>query len=211
MSIIFRISVAFALTFAGNVAIATMIVDFEDVALISPDRSAIGSQTSRGFQFDPTATTNDVLLVHRNGTVCVGGSGCVDNGTQALFAFNNDGTPPFEILMTAVDNGIFNLLSFDYSELFIDSGPTNGTAEIDLVGTTSGGSTVTASFLIDQTPNTYQTANVAGFSGLTSVLFSSDTFFPTYDNIVISRVPEPTTLALMGLGIAGLGFRRKTK
>ena len=28
---------------------------------------------------------------------------------------------------------------------------------------------------------------------------------------VTAKVPEPTTLALMGLGIAGLGFRRKTK
>ena len=28
---------------------------------------------------------------------------------------------------------------------------------------------------------------------------------------LVTAVPEPTTLALMGLGIAGLGFRRKTK
>ena len=196
--------IAITLGFTSGILNAT-IIDFEDVTL-SGNVGPVGTQISRGFQFD-TTSTNDILRVHRNGGNCAGG--CVDNGTQALYAYNSDQTAPFEVFMTAVDNSVFNFLSFDYSELFKFT--TDGTAVIDLIGTRSGGGTVTASFSIDQTPAAYQTATVSGFSSLTSVLFSSDKLFPTYDNIVVSSVPEPATLALMSLGLAGLGFSRKRK
>jgi hypothetical protein len=181
------------------------LIDFEDIAFAG-SRTPFGPQVSQGFSFQPTST-GDSLAIHRNGDACSGG--CVDNGTQALLVYDESATPAFEVLMTAVDGGVFNLLSFDYSELFTFI--TDGSGEIDLVGTLFGGGTVSASFAIDQIPSAYQTANVVGFVGLTSVSFSSDTYFPTYDNIVVSRVPEPGTLALFGIGLLGMGAARRRK
>jgi hypothetical protein len=193
--------IVIAFGFASGCANAE-IITFEDV--VANNTSILGSQTSNGYKFEPTAVTNDLVFVHRNGGPC--GGGCVDNGTKALGVFNTDQSAPFEVRMTAVDGSTFSLLSFDYSELFKFTTSPGG--NIVLTGSLFGGGTVTASFAIDQISESYQTANVVGFSNLTSVLFSSDRFFPTYDNIT---VPEPGSVALVGVAIASLGFTRRKK
>jgi hypothetical protein len=32
-----------------------------------------------------------------------------------------------------------------------------------------------------------------------------------FDNVIVTAVPEPTSIALLGLGLAGLGFRKRKK
>jgi hypothetical protein len=196
--------IAIGFGFASGGANAA-IITFEDV--VANNTSTSGPQTSNGYRFEPTTATNDLVFVHRNGGPC--GGGCVDNGSKALGVFNIDQSAPFEVRMTAVDSSTFSLLSFDYSELFNFTTTPGG--NIVLTGSVFGGGTVTASFSIDQTSQSYQTANIVGFSNLTSVLFSSDQFFPTYDNITVTSVPEPGSVALVALAIAGLGFTRRKK
>jgi hypothetical protein len=64
-----------------------------------------------------------------------------------------------------------------------------------------------------QAPNQANIAAGAVINGLNFQIDAanvSDTYDITYSSIVLSQVPEPTTLALAGLGVAGLlAFRRR--
>lgn len=179
-------------------------VDFEDVtnAFTTPS----GTQVSNSFQFEVTAT-NDVVSVYANGGPCSGG--CVDNGTNALLVFNNDAAAPFQVLMSAVDGRAFNLLSFDFTELFKFT--TSVGAEIEVVGTLATGGTVTHKALFDQTPDSFQTEAVVGLSNVTNVLFNSTTYFPAYDNFVVSEVPLPAGGLLMLSGMLGFAGVKRLK
>ena len=189
----------------SSMANAGLIVDFEDVVL-SGVSTAAGVQTSQGFSFAPTATTNDLVRVQQGAGTCSGG--CVDNGTQRLTLFNNDATAPFEVVMSAMNGLPFALLSFDFTENFIFTTDTG--ANITLTGTLEGGGTAIESFEIDQIENTFQTASVTRMVDVTSILIASDRYFPAFDNFVVS-VPEPATLAIISLGFAGLGYSRRKK
>jgi hypothetical protein len=86
-------------------------------------------------------------------------------------------------------------------------GPTTGsstpTISMTLLGTLSGGGTLTATFAGLATA-TLETLN---WANLTSVRFSA-TNDSALDNIVINEVPEPASLALLGVAALTVGARR---
>lgn len=186
-----------------------VIIDFEDISI--PASSISGSsQTSGGYSFVNTTTTNDDILAMRLSSWCAGG--CVDNGTQYLAVYNSDQTGPFEVEMTRNGGGLFDLLSFDFASLF-KFVPAPGTEVLDVIATAPGGVTISQSFNYDNIGDEFQIAMLGSqFSGLQSVLFSSQFIFPAYDNIEVSAVPIPAAVWLFGSGLLGLvGIARRKK
>lgn len=83
---------------------------------------------------------------------------------------------------------------------------------MELIGTLAGGGTVST---LLSTADLWSSHLLAGFDNLRSVEFRGHgTYAVAFDNLVldVSRsVPEPGSLALLSLAVAGLGLRRRQR
>lgn len=146
---------------------------------------------------------------------------CPYNGTNYLFAQTFA-----EWQIARDDQATFSLLSFEGAESFEGRAADHWARRVRVDGTVAGGGIVWATFDLDffqdgiEPGNDFQVfALPSVFVNLTAVRFSGTDGLLwndfSLDNIIVveasTATPAPATLALLTLGLCGLGFSRRRK
>lgn len=126
------------------------------------------------------------------------------------------------VTMTKAGGGTFSLNGMDVAELWLSGDANNSFFEVLISASVFGGGTLSKTVVLDGIRDgaggvdDFQGVIFSGWDNLTSVTITGRNAaggFGDYsiDNIQIdsSTVPEPATLALLGLGLAGICFGRR--
>lgn len=206
-----QIAQALALASIAFIPIAqAATVTFEDVA------SGIFPLpvTSSGFNFTGTGAVG----VTANGSECT--PLCSSNGTNRLLAPGAT-FGATSITMSRVNGQSFLLLALDAAEMF--SGfPNFDAAQIDYLGYLGANLVISGALVLDLINDgpggvaDFQTFTIAGSALVDRIVFTgaggiggNNAF--ALDNLVTSSVPEPGSLTLVGLCLAGLVASRRRR
>jgi hypothetical protein len=169
------------------ITILVIVPSFASASLITFDGQGGGNN-----YFDSPYSEGGFLFTLVGGNPAATDPHFGDGGNVGTLWWHDGGSNPGNAMvrMTRVDGGIFNLFGFD---LIGSKGIIVSARGYTSIRSTAG-------------------SIAASFRGITSATFDFSGRGPNAGAIDNINVPEPGVLALLGLGLAGLGFaRRKTK
>ena len=169
-----------------------MLIDFQGVAP-ARDQFAVGNNyQENGYQLHNGANSSDAAII-----------GQVSQNTSGSDYYTWNSQSSNQVFLTNIGGFNFSLDSLD-----VGSKSGRSTANFDIIGNYASGGSITYDV---RNANAFTPLILTGFNALSSVQFeyiSGD--FGAIDNLAVN-VPEPGSIALLSLGLLGLGAMRRRK
>ena len=156
------------------------------------------------FTFDQANGGSSTILNVSGSATATAGANFISDGSLPFDFVTNSSPEIFDITagsitLTGTSSGVLNAV-----QIFIESDGTPGSVGVDNFQISLDGSLQAGETLVGSGSATF----AYDFSQFVGGGPASPTVLGADFEIVIGSVPAPTTLVLLGLGLAGLGYRR---